>query len=283
MRLPHVEGVTHSDVIVGGVRLHVAEAGEGDPLVLLHGWPQHWWHWRHVIAPLAERYRVIAPDWRGLGWSEAAASGYSVWDLRDEALGLLDVLGLDRVRLVGQDWGNLVGYLMGIEQPERLERFVALGGIHPWSATGSTPLIYARPWHIYLNASRAGAALSHPDRLPSFLLRHWRGRGEYTPAEIATYTAQFARVATRAATHQRYRSILTREVPYFVRRHKELRLSVPTLALDGDADPLTEGVPDSWRRFADRMEWVTLPGVGHFPAEEVPSDTVRLVLDFLEA
>ena len=279
--MPHVDGVAHRDVIVGGVRLHVAEAGEGDPLVLLHGWPQHWWHWRHLIGPLAEHYRVIAPDWRGLGWSEVPASGFSVWDLRDEALGLIDALGLGRVRLVGQDWGNLVGYLIGLEQPERLERFVALGGVHPWSATGSTPLIFLRPWHIWLLASPAGALFAR--RLPPFLLRHWRARGEYTPDEAATYLAQFARAGTISATHQRYRSILLREVPYFVRRHRRLRLTVPTLALDGDADPLTEGVPESWRRFTDAMQWHVLSGVGHFPAEEAAEETLTHTIEFLEA
>jgi pimeloyl-ACP methyl ester carboxylesterase len=281
MQMPLVQGVEHRDVIVGGVRLHVAQAGEGDPLLLLHGWPQHWWHWRHVIGPLAEHRRVIAPDWRGLGWSEAAASGYSVWDLRDELLGLADALGIARFSLVGQDWGNLVGYLAALEQPERIERFVALGGVHPWSATGSTPLIYVRPWHIPLLASPAGATFAR--RLPPFLLGNWRSRGEYTPQEIQTYVQQFERAGTISATRQRYRSILFREVPYFVREHKRLRLTVPTLALDGDADPLTEGVPDSWKHFTTAMEWRTLPGVGHFPAEEVPGETTDLILEFLEA
>ena len=281
--MPHVDGVEHRDVIVGGVRLHVAEAGTGEPLVLLHGWPQHWWHWRHVMGPLAERFRVIAPDWRGLGWSEVAASGYSVWDLRDEFLGVLDALGLGRVRLIGQDWGNLVGYLAGIEQPERIDRFVALGGVHPWSATGSTPDIYLRPWHIYLNASPLGPSLARPGALPSFLLRHWRSRGAFTAEELATYVRQFERPGTRAATRQRYRSILLREVPHFVRHHRDLRLTVPTLALDGDADPLTEGVPDSWRHWADDMRWVTLRGVGHFPAEETPGETLAHTLEFLES
>jgi pimeloyl-ACP methyl ester carboxylesterase len=281
--MPHVDGVAHRDVVVGGVRLHVAEAGSGDPLVLLHGWPQHWWHWRHLIGPLAERRRVIAPDWRGLGWSEAAPAGYSVWDLRDELLGLMDALGLDRVSLVGQDWGNLVGYLACLEQPERIERFVATGGVHPWSATGSTPLIYLRPWHIYLLASRAGARFAEAGRLPRFVLGYWRSRGAYTEDELHTYLAQFARPRTRALTHQRYRAILLREVPYFVREHRRLRLTVPTLHIDGDADPLTAGVPDSWRRFADAMEWRTLPGVGHFPAEEAPAETTDLIREFLEA
>ena len=61
----------HRYVDVPGVRLHVAEAGEGSPILLLHGWPQHWWIWRKVIPALAENYRVICPDLRGFGWSEA--------------------------------------------------------------------------------------------------------------------------------------------------------------------------------------------------------------------
>ena len=73
---PNVPGVQHSFVDAGGLRTHVAEAGEGEPLVMLHGWPQHWYVWRHVIPRLAETYRVICPDLRGLGWTEAPADGY---------------------------------------------------------------------------------------------------------------------------------------------------------------------------------------------------------------
>ncbi|MFY9488658.1 MAG: alpha/beta fold hydrolase [Solirubrobacterales bacterium] len=69
--LRDIPGVTHRLVTANGVRLHVAEAGSGEPVMLLHGWPQHWWMWRKVIPALAERYRVIVPDLRGSGWSEA--------------------------------------------------------------------------------------------------------------------------------------------------------------------------------------------------------------------
>ena len=72
--LPDVPGVRHLLVEVEGVRLHVAEAGEGDPVVLQHGWPEHWYAWRHVIPKLARTRRVIAPDLRGFGWSEAPAA-----------------------------------------------------------------------------------------------------------------------------------------------------------------------------------------------------------------
>src|SRR5581483_8160583 len=74
--LPSLPGVAHRHVAVRGVRIHVAEAGEGEPLVLQHGWPQAWWRWRKMIPPLAERYRVIVPDLRGHGWSEEPRTGY---------------------------------------------------------------------------------------------------------------------------------------------------------------------------------------------------------------
>jgi pimeloyl-ACP methyl ester carboxylesterase len=109
IEMPHVEGVAHRYHLVDGVRIHVAEAGDGPPLVLLHGWPQHWWSWREVIGPLSERHRVICPDIRGVGWSDLPRRGYDLRTLSHDLLGLLDVLGLGRVRLVGHDWGFLIG------------------------------------------------------------------------------------------------------------------------------------------------------------------------------
>ena len=107
--LPDVPGVTHRDVSVRGVRLHVAQAGSGPPLLLLHGWPQHWWSWRHLIGPLAEHYTVIAPDLRGWGWSDAPPGDYAKATFADDILGLLDHEGLERVRIIAPRLGWLHG------------------------------------------------------------------------------------------------------------------------------------------------------------------------------
>src|SRR6185312_8599058 len=124
--LPGVQGVSHRLVDVGDVSLHVAEAGAGEPLVLLHGWPQHWWCWRLLIPPLARSYRVIAPDLRGFGWSDAPAGDYAKATLAADIRALLDVEGLDRVSMIGHDWGGWAAFLLALESPERIARLLAL-------------------------------------------------------------------------------------------------------------------------------------------------------------
>src|SRR3954451_6876530 len=119
---PEVRGVTHRRVDVGGVRLHVAEAGEGPPLLLLHGWPQHWWCWRALFARLAEDHRVIAPDLRGWGWSDAPPGDYAKRTFAADVLALMDHEGIDRANVIGHDWGGYTGFLLALEHPERVER-----------------------------------------------------------------------------------------------------------------------------------------------------------------
>ena len=97
--VPDVPGVKHRYLEVERIRFHVAEAGDGEPLVMLHGWPQNWYMWRLLVAPLGERYRLIMPDLRGFGWSDAPQSGYSKERLASDVLALLDQLGVDRFRL----------------------------------------------------------------------------------------------------------------------------------------------------------------------------------------
>src|SRR5947209_2045355 len=130
--LPQLDGVEHHNAQVGDIRVHFAESGSGEPLVLLHGYPQHWWEWRLLIPKLAEHYRVICPDMRGFGWSDKPPSGYLKSQLAADLVGLLDALGIERARLIGHDWGGYVGFIACVENPERFSRFLALGIVHLW-------------------------------------------------------------------------------------------------------------------------------------------------------
>jgi pimeloyl-ACP methyl ester carboxylesterase len=96
--LPHVDGVTHRWLEARSIRFHVAEAGSGDdPVLLLHGWPQHWYEWRYLMPALADRHRVLAPDLRGFGWSDAPRDGYLREEMARDVLARRPRLGwLDR-------------------------------------------------------------------------------------------------------------------------------------------------------------------------------------------
>jgi pimeloyl-ACP methyl ester carboxylesterase len=121
-------------VDVNGLRMHIVSAGEGPPVVLLHGFPDTHAVWRKQLAPLAQAgFRVIAPDLRGYGKTDAPRDvhAYALEHLRNDVLGLLDALRIDKARLVGHDWGAIIGWSLCMEAPGRVERFVALSSGHP--------------------------------------------------------------------------------------------------------------------------------------------------------
>ena len=168
---PHVPGVTHRFVDVRGARLHVAEAGDGDPVVLLHSFPQHWYAWRHVVPLLAGQYRLIIPDWRGFGWSQAPPRGYDTASRAADILALMDALGLDRVRLVAHDWGAHAAFVTALQAPDRVSHLLAVNAAHPW-----LPQRKAMRSQIRSRVS-AGAPRDATRRSPSSSSRPCRYRG----------------------------------------------------------------------------------------------------------
>jgi pimeloyl-ACP methyl ester carboxylesterase len=121
---------------INGVRLHAVEAGPvtGPFVILLHGFPEFWWAWRHQINPLAERgFHVVAPDMRGYNLSDAPQdiAAYRLPTLVADVVGFADSFGADRFRLVGHDWGGVVAWGVSASQPNRIERLVVMNAPHP--------------------------------------------------------------------------------------------------------------------------------------------------------
>ena len=280
--MPPVPGVEHRQVQAGEVRLHVAEAGEGDPVVMLHGWPQHWYMWRHVIPPLAERYRVICPDLRGLGWSEAPSTGYEKETMASDLLALMDELGLERVQLVGHDWGGLAGFFMCLREPERFERYLVMDTAHPWIPFGAKEALTAwRLWYqAVLSAPLLGRFATRPMVLASY--RVGVNKERVSPEEWATFADQFREPERARASVQIYRSFLVREGPAIFRgRYRDKRLTVPTRFLLGEGDPVIKPqILEPARSYADDLEIEVVPGVGHFIADEAGDLVARRALSF---
>lgn len=274
--LPHVDGIAHRDVTVHGIRLHVAEGGPPDApaVVLLHGWPQHWWMWRDVLGPLARDRRVIAPDLRGLGWSDAPPGGYRKQQLADDVLALLDALELDRVDLIGHDWGGIVGFLMCLTAPDRVGSFLACSIPHLWAAADGPSLRQATQlWYqVVLAAPGLGQALMRHGEATRRVLRAARTHGTYTDEELRCFVDVLRQPARARATTQYYRTFLLRELGPIMRgAYADRRLRTPTRMLWGTRDPILRGARDTPPRAnapALEIEWV--PDTGHFLPEERP-------------
>ncbi|WP_055555611.1 alpha/beta fold hydrolase [Streptomyces sp. NBRC 110028] len=141
--------VKHDVVEVNGVRLHIAEQGEGPLVLLLHGFPESWYSWRHQFGPLAEAgYRVVAPDQRGYARSEQPEdiASYSLLHLAGDVIGLIRALGEEQAVVVGHDWGAPVAWITAMLRPD-VVRAVAGLSVPPALPTGMAPPSATRTYY----------------------------------------------------------------------------------------------------------------------------------------
>jgi len=269
--------------------MHVAIAGEsGPPLVLLHGWPQHWFEWRHVIPRLAEHYRVFAPDLRGLGWTEVPRRGYEKEDLAADVLALLEALELESIFLVGHDWGGFAGFLMCLQAPERVRKFLALSIIHPWLRPSRTGALNSwRLWYQWVLAT-PGLGPWSLQRGPAFmmrLIRMWSPNGVWSDGELDAFADRLRQPERARASAQYYRTFQTREfIPITGGRYRDQKLATPTLLLSGMDDGVVRPeMLGGFERYAEEMRLELVPGVGHFIADEAPDLVVERTLRHFEA
>lgn len=122
-----MEQIQHRTLFINGINMHVAETGQGQPILFLHGFPELWYSWRNQMLSLSSHgYRSIAPDLRGYGDTDSppSAASYSAFHIVGDLVALLDALGLDQVFLVGHDWGAVVAWYFCLLRPDRIRALV---------------------------------------------------------------------------------------------------------------------------------------------------------------
>jgi pimeloyl-ACP methyl ester carboxylesterase len=272
---PPIEGAEHRYVDAGGLRVHYAEAGEGRPVLLLHGWPQHHRLWRHVIEMMRDRFRLIAPDLRGFGWTDAPGHGYDAETFARDQVALLDALALDRADVIGHDWGGWTAFLLGIEHPERVRRMVVCNSPHPWQRPTARQLVRQLPkgWYALANAMPGlGPALNRGGRTARSILTHGNVGNPFTPDEVDGYVDSFRPPDRALAVSHLYR-YYQRVFPEAVRgRWRDSRLSAPTRLLFGKRDLYVDHtlVEGNHQRNAPEMTVELVPDSGHFIVDEKP-------------
>jgi pimeloyl-ACP methyl ester carboxylesterase len=271
---PDVPGVRHAFADAGGIRLHYAEAGPADaaPVVLVHGWPQHWYCWRRVIPLLTGCFRVIAMDLRGYGWSDAPDTPYAKEEFADDILGLIEALRLEDVRLVGHDWGGFAGFLACLREPQRFHSYLALSITHPWpNQTLNRQTVIAAAAYQPLIATPVLGPLAQR-YLPFYRLVYAVGGGSrvWDAETVEIYAAAFREPDRARAASRTYRTFLRHEAAELRARYSDQRLRVPTRLVVGESDPvISEALVAGGERHGDDFVIERVSG-GHFLPEAKP-------------
>ncbi|MQA09177.1 MAG: alpha/beta fold hydrolase [Pseudonocardiaceae bacterium] len=294
---------THRDVYANGIRLHVASAGSGPLVLLLHGFGEFWWAWRHQLTALAASgFRAVAVDLRGYGDSDKPPRGYDGWTLSGDLAGLVKALGARRAHFVGHGWGGLLAWTVAVLHPRVLSSVSSLGAAHPLAFRGQIARTAVR--RRAANQLRASGRLlhfqcpMHPERWltrdgaanTERLLRGWAGTPWASSVDFTRAAERFRHamlvpgVAHSALEYYRwaFRSQLRGDGRRFAAA-VDRRSPVPVLQLHGAQDrsmlPGTAQASRPW--LGPHSRYHELPHVGHFPHQEAPEVTNELLVEFL--
>ncbi len=286
---------THRDINANGIRLHIAEAGSGPLVLLLHGFPEFWWSWHHQLEALAAAgYRVVAPDLRGYGASDKPPRGYDAPTLSADLAGLVRALGEREAVFVGHDWGGHLAWSVAALHPSVVRRLVVLSIAHPLRMQEAMLrdrrqrrasryiMRFQLPWAperwIVDNDAANIAGLLHSWGGPGFPDPQTEQRCReamqilYVPNRALEYYRWAVR-SLRRTDGRRYRQAMTAPI------------TAATLQIHGGLDPcVLPSTAEGSRRFVSgEYEWLQLDGVGHFPHQEVPDLVTKELLRWLSS
>lgn len=277
-------GYTSDFATVDGLRLHYVRGGQGEPLVLLHGFGSTWYEWRKVMPDLAERYTVIAPDLPGLGDSEVPAGGFDKRTTAGYIHGLLQQLNIDQIYLVGHDIGLMVAFAYAAEYPEAVRRLVLLEAPIP------DPSIYNFPALTPQGPGAWNFGFFSLRDLPERLIEGQEGyfvetfsrsiafnQEAFTDADFAEYERTYAQPGKLKASFDYFRAF-----PEDVAQNEIYAvtpLPMPVLALGAEYS-LGSYVLEQVQGYASDVRGGVVPDSGHWVPEEQPAYLVQQLLTF---
>jgi pimeloyl-ACP methyl ester carboxylesterase len=277
----------HNYIKTNGIQLHYVSKGEGPLMLMLHGFPEFWYSWRHQILEFAENYRVVAPDLRGYNESDKpqGIESYAITELVKDIAGIIGGLGYQKCVLVGHDWGGAVAWQFAYTYTEMIEKLIVMNIPHPakFSQGLFTPQQLMRSWYIFF---------FQLPYLPELLCR-WNDyqslasaftdmamdKSAFSSADIQAYKDAAAKKGALTAAINYYRSVF-RELLTKQRQWK--KLEVPTLMIWGENDlalgkELTYGTED----YVEQLEIKYIPNCSHWVQQEKPQLVNQYMSDFL--
>ena len=283
-----VTEVTHHTAFVNGVALHYVTAGQGDPVILLHGWPQSWYQWRRVIPLLAERYTVIAPDLRGYADSGKPDGPYDTRTMAEDVYQLAQQLGLGSVFLAGHDVGAAVAYayaaahrddvrrLAYIDEPLPGFSYEGVAAFSPETSLGGG--FWWASFHMVPDLPDALIAGREALYLSWFYDNLSYDKSAIAQEDLAEYVRAYSVAGAMRASRGFYRDVFVSAEQN--RETAQTKLTIPVLAIGAapfGLGPITE---QDMRAVASDVRGMVIEPSGHFVAEERPNELAAALLDF---
>jgi pimeloyl-ACP methyl ester carboxylesterase len=271
-------------------RLHFRTAGNGNPVVLLHGWPGFSFDYRLVLPAAAEHGLVIAPDFFGFGDSDPLSDPLAADEdaFAQDVLGLLDFLGLERAVLVGYDIGSAVAPAAARLAPQRVTGLVLLNPTHPYiGAKRYTPAAQREAWYQHFHLLPLAGQLIDGDRgrvelYLAHFYTHWAGEARVAPQDLAAIVDVYTRPGAFTSSLAWYRARAARRDRGGIAPPVGAPVEAPTIALWGDRDPMRPlEHREGFERTFPRSTSAVLPGVGHFVPAEAPDAVVAAIIELL--
>jgi pimeloyl-ACP methyl ester carboxylesterase len=280
-------------VHANGIRQHAVIGGDGPPLLLVHGWPENWYAWRHVMPALAKDYTVIAVDQRGIGRTEKTADGYDAGTLADDMAALMTELGHERFAVVGHDTGAVISYALAADHRDRVDRLAFAEipgppGVGSLEEPPAPPMFVPEPlndklWHIPFNRVNDDLIL---DMVSSNADAYYRyeyaiqGGGATLPNSAIDY---YIKLYTRDRSALRASFGLYRAWDATLNQNRAVRqatkLTIPVIGIGG-VDSWGEFVGHGMEPTATDVTTAVIPG-GHWVAEQAPTQLLEVLTEFL--
>lgn len=292
MRLAEL-AVTHHFADLPGLRMHWVEKGTGPLVVLLHGFPETWWSWRHQLdAVAAAGFRVIAPDQRGYG--ESGKEGpYDLDTLAGDVHHLVESLGAERrVKIVGHDWGGAVAWHLGAKHPEFVERLVVLNCPHPAvmrRALLTRPSLkqLGKSWYMFFFQLPLLPELLLTRNDAAELMRTFKGmavdRSRVTEEDVRPFRDAVQRPGAATAMIGWYRAIVREGLRGASPSYPPILCPTTLIWGKGDKALDFDVVVPGTERYAPRLKIVPIEQAGHFVQSERPDEVNAALLRALSA
>lgn len=274
---------------VGGVRLHYATAGTGDRLViLLHGFPEFWYSWRHQIVALSEDYTVVAPDMRGCNLSDKPkeTSAYDIEKVADDIIGLIHHFGREEAAVIGHDWGASVAWNIAVKHPEVLWKVGALQTPPPsvLRKNMSFQQLLASWYMFFFQIPKLPEwllSLNDYEGLANGLKNSTVQKDVFTEENIREFKKAWREDFALTAMLNYYRANFYRR--FISRTHETPKIKVPTLFIFAEQDKaiLRETVTGVGEAIDAPFEEFFIPSSGHWVQQEEPETVTEILKDFL--